>query len=129
MNSCFNLGEFFFFILRWLGKKLRTFLERLKHKVTTIKESKKNIDNLGVNELVLSLWTYKMTLPSSNRSKGSILNASSKEKVESKDESESVLGQTKITIFINKSKIYMKLWRKKKRKQGRIKERKKECHQ
>lgn len=55
-----------------------------------------------------------MTLPSSNRSKGSILNASSKEKVESKDESESVLGQTKITIFINKSKIYMKLWREKK---------------
>lgn len=55
-----------------------------------------------------------MTLPSSNRSKGSILNASSKEKVESKDESESVLGQTKITIFINKSKIYMKLQREKK---------------
>lgn len=100
---------------------MRTFLERLRHKVTTIKESKKNIDNLGVNELVLSLWTYKMTLPSSNRSKGSILNASSKEKVESKDESESVLGQTKITIFINKSKIYMKVWRKKNANKGGLK--------
>lgn len=73
------------------------------------------MDTLGVNELVLSLRTYKMTLPSSKRSKGSILKASSKEKVESKDESESVLGQTKITMFINKSKIYMKLQRKKKK--------------
>lgn len=37
-----------------------------------------------------------------------------KKKSESKDESEPVLGQTKITIFINKSKIYMKLQREKK---------------
>lgn len=52
-----------------------------------------------------------------------------KKKSESKDESEPVLGQTKITIFINKSKIYINFREKKKRKQGRIKERKKECHQ
>lgn len=42
MNSCFKFGDFFlYFILRWLGKKLRTFIERLRPKVTTIKESKK----------------------------------------------------------------------------------------
>ena len=63
VNSSFNLGKP---ILdsKVVRRILRYLLEIFKPKVTTIWESK-DIDFMRVDELVSSVQTYKMTLPSS----------------------------------------------------------------
>ena len=47
---------------------MRSLLEKFRPKVTTIQESK-NIDSMRVDELVGSIQTYELTLPSSQKSK------------------------------------------------------------
>ena len=47
---------------------MRSLLEKFRPKVTTIQESK-NIDSMRVDELVGSIQTYELTLPSSQKPK------------------------------------------------------------
>ena len=67
VNSSFNLRES---ILdsKVVRKMLRSLLEGFRPKVTTIKESK-DIDSMRIDELVSSIETYEMTLPSSKKPK------------------------------------------------------------
>ena len=73
VNSSFNLREP---ILdsKVVRKILRSLPKRFRPKVTTIEESK-NIDSIGVDELVGSIETYEMTLPSSQKPKDSTFKA------------------------------------------------------
>ena len=57
---------------------------------------------MKVDELIGSLQTYEMILPSPKRPKAIALKASSKEKVESKDESVQILIQSKFSKFTKK---------------------------
>ena len=63
VNSSFNLGELIP-NSKVVRKILRILLEKFKPKVTAIDESK-DIDSMRVDELVGSIQTYEMTLPSS----------------------------------------------------------------
>ena len=49
-------------------KILRSLLESFQAKVTAIEESK-DLDEIKVQELIISLQTYKLTLPSQRKSK------------------------------------------------------------
>ena len=77
VNSSFNLGEP---ILdsKVVRKILRSLLERFRPKVTAIEESK-NIDSIRVDELVGSIQTYVMTLPTSHKHKEIVFKTSEKE--------------------------------------------------
>ena len=78
VNSSFNLGELIS-DLKVVRKILRSLLEIFKPKVTAIKESK-DIDSMRVDELVGSIQTYEMTIPSSQKSKDSAFKAFENEK-------------------------------------------------
>ena len=71
VNSSFNLGEPIP-DSKVVRKILRSLPERFKSKVTAIEESK-NIDSLRVDELVGSIQTYEMTLPTSHKHKETVL--------------------------------------------------------
>ena len=81
VNFSFNLGEPIpdFKVVR---KILRSLPERFRPKVTAIEESK-NIDSLRIDELVGSIQTYEMTLPTSHKHKETVFKASEKEEKES----------------------------------------------
>ena len=63
VNCSFNLGEPIM-DLKIVRKILRSLLERFRHEVTTIEESK-NINSIRVDELIGSIRTYEIILPSS----------------------------------------------------------------
>ena len=49
-------------------KILRSLPESFRAKVTTIEESK-DLDDIKVQELISSLWTYELSLPTQRKSK------------------------------------------------------------
>ena len=73
VNSSFNLGEPIP-NSKVVRKILRSLRKRFRPKVTTIVESK-DIDSMRVDELVGSIQTYEMTLPSSQKPKDSTFKA------------------------------------------------------
>ena len=77
INSSFNLGEPIPYS-KVIRKILRFLPERFRPKATVIKESK-NIDSMRVDELVGFIQTYEMTLPNSQKPKGSAFKASDNE--------------------------------------------------
>ena len=78
VNCLFNLGESIhdFKVVR---KILRYLLKRFTPKVIVIKESKE-INSMRVDELVGSIQTYEMTLPSSKKLEDSAFKASKNKK-------------------------------------------------
>ena len=76
--------------LKVIRKILRYLPNRWKPKVTTINKST-NVDLMRVNELIGSLQTNEMTLPSKKRPKWVTLKASSKYKNKFNDESELII--------------------------------------
>ena len=58
---------------------MRFLLKKFRPKVTTIQESK-NIDSMRVDELVGSIQTYELTLPSSQKPKDFVFKAFGTEK-------------------------------------------------
>ena len=70
VNSSFNLGEPIP-DSKVVRKILRSLPERFRPKVTAIEESK-NIDSLRIDELVGSIQTYEMTLPTSHKHKETV---------------------------------------------------------
>ena len=73
INSSFNLGEPIPYS-KVIRKILRFLPERFRPKATVIKESK-DIDSMRVDELVGFIQTYEMTLPNSQKPKGSAFKA------------------------------------------------------
>jgi uncharacterized protein YjaG (DUF416 family) len=74
--------------VKLIQKILRSFLERLRIKVTTIEESK-DLEDMKIEELVGSLQTYELFLPPVKKVKTIALTASKKKtKVSSKEDSE-----------------------------------------
>jgi hypothetical protein len=74
--------------VKLIQKILRSFLERLRIKVTTIEESK-DLEDMKIEELVGSLQTYELSLPPVKKVKTIALTASKKKtKVSSKEDSE-----------------------------------------
>ena len=66
-------------------KILRSLLESFQAKVTAIEESK-DLDEIKVQELIISLQTYKLTLPSQRKSKSLTLKTIN-QRIEAQDSS------------------------------------------
>ena len=66
-------------------KILRSLLESFQAKVTAIEESK-DLDEIKVQELMISLQTYKLTLPSQRKSKSLTLKTIN-QRIEAQDSS------------------------------------------
>ena len=81
VNSSFNLGEPIP-DSKVVRKILRSLPERFRPKVTAIEESK-NIDSMRVDELVGSIQTYEMTLPTSLKPRETVFKAIEKKEKES----------------------------------------------
>ena len=77
-------------------------------KETTIEENKdKDIDSIRVNELMESLQTYKIPLPSSMRPKDESLKAHMKESNESKEYNDQCLTYVELSFFFKNFKNAM----------------------
>jgi hypothetical protein len=85
-NSMVSLGKPISDV-KLIRKILRSFSERFRIKVTTIKESK-DLEEMKIEELVGSLQTYELSLPSVKKLKTIALKAS-KKKVEASSEDDS----------------------------------------
>ena len=83
----FNLGEKTE-DLKIMRKILRSFWESFCAKVTVIEKSK-DLDNIKVQELIGSLQTYELSLPSQRKSKSLALKTTN-ERIEAHDPSDEV---------------------------------------
>ena len=114
MNSSFNLSEPIP-NSKVVRKILRSLPERFRAKVTTIEESK-DVDSLKVDELIVSLQTFEMTLGSPRKSKGIALNAIKDEYLGSECENDEKMLDGEVARFARKLKKYMKFKKYKKSK-------------
>ena len=94
-------------------RKILTYLERFRAKVTAIEESK-DVDSLKIDELVGSLQTFEMALVSPKKVKGIALKAIREESLSSKSEDDEKMLEDELTKFAKKFKEYMKFKKSKK---------------
>ena len=107
VNSCLNLRE----VIpesKIVRKILRSLPERFRPNVIAIKESKV-VDSIRVDELIVSLQTYEMTLLDSQKHKKSIFKASKNTEKETKNYKE--IGRDKLAPMSKRKKEALKFQR------------------
>ena len=107
VNSCLNLRE----VIpesKIVRKILRSLSERFRPNVIAIKESKV-VDSIRVDELIVSLQTYEMTLLDSQKHKKSIFKASKNTEKETKNYKE--IGRDKLAPMSKRKKEALKFQR------------------
>ena len=87
-------------------KILRTFLESFRVKVTAIEESK-NLDDIKVQELIGSLQTYKLSLPSQRKSKSLALKMINK-RVEAHNSLDVVVVDKDVAYLVKNFRKFLK---------------------
>jgi hypothetical protein len=104
-NSMVSLGKPISDV-KLIRKILRSFLERFRIKVTTIEESK-DLEEMKIEELVGSLQTYELSLPSFKKLKTIALKAS-KKKVEASSEDDSEDEEKAVAMLAKNFRRLMK---------------------
>ena len=99
VNSSFNLREPI--SNSKVVRKILTYLERFRAKVTAIEESK-DVDSLKIDELVGSLQTFEMTLVSPRKAKGIALKAIKEGSLSSESEDDEKMSEGELTKFAKK---------------------------
>ena len=79
-------------------KILRSLPESFRAKVTTIEESK-DLDDIKVQELISSLWTYELSLPTQRKSKSLALKTIN-ERVEAHDSSDEDVVEKDVAYLV-----------------------------
>ena len=87
-------------------KILRSFLESFRVKVTAIEESK-NLDDIKVQELIGSLQTYKLSLPSQRKSKSLALKMINK-RVEAHNSLDEVVVDKDVAYLVKNFRKFLK---------------------
>ena len=101
----FNLGEKTE-DTKIMRKILRSMLESFRAKVTAIEESK-NLDDIKVQELIGSLQTYELSLPSQRKSKSLALKTIN-ERVEAHDSSDEDVVNKDVACLVKNFRKFLK---------------------
>ena len=87
-------------------KILRSLPESFRAKVTTIEESK-DLDDIKVQELISSLWTYELSLPTQRNSKSLALKTIN-ERVEAHDSSDEDVVVKDVAYLVKNFRKFLK---------------------